>query len=236
MSAFMLSFNSKSRASNIEVAKRMLKDIKNCDIKDDGQYFTISGSEISKNIYELYLIVEQWKGSELKVNGKVIKNHWYIESVISCNRKSYCNGECIYLEEWNTIFSFINNKNEIGEFTISEEDFYVDDHPEILIESDDQYFSIYTKFLKDDFIEYCKTYLDVCPRFKKEKYLDNFKNIKNIIKIKRINYSDVQENREKRSEIELNEGMEVIINRMGDEFEKRIRKVLDEYFSKKKTT
>jgi len=232
MANYSIRFNSKSRSANVEIAKQMLNKLSNCEKKDDGQYYLISGDCINKDVIELFLVVEQWKGSELQINGKTINDHYLIQSIINCNRRHYCNGECIFLNKWNMVFSILDNKKDLEGNAIDESLFNVEDHSDILVESDENFFTIKTNYLQKDFNQYCQMYLAICPKFHEDHYLGIFKNIPSTIKVKRIKYLDLELQKERNQEIILNNEMEKIIVRVGDEIENRMRKVLGEYLKK----
>lgn len=236
MPNFEMRFNSKSRSANIERVKQIVQNLKKYTVNDDGQYYTICGNMLSREIIDLYLLVEQWKGSELYVDGKIIDDHYLLRLVVDCNRIHYCNGECIFLGRWNTVFSLLNNDKLNEDEVVNESVFNVSDHPEILIEANDQYFTIKTDCLKNDFIQYYKMYLFCCPKFVSDQYIKKFDNIPKSLRIKRISYSDIKKEKEEKQENEVTASMEIIIARIGDEIESRFRKVMDEYFEKRKTT
>ena len=109
----------------------------------------------------------------------------------------------------------------------------MDNFPEIIIDSTDKDFYLNKKELISSFQEHAKLITTLCPKFKIEKYRNRFQSLPEKIKIRRMTYEDI---RRIRDEIEEEQGqiaMENIIEMVGNEFEKRLRRVFKEYFDEK---
>jgi hypothetical protein len=230
MAKYLVKYNFCSRSPNVEAANRLAKTIDKKPETIDGHYYIIKGSELTSETIELVSLVSGWKGTEFYINDKMVNDLENIDLIINCDRKHFCTGDCFFLNKWSRIFTLLKNPNVEMDEIVTEKTFNVDAHPDIVLDSNSEYFSVKTMYLKDDFEEFCQMSLDFCPKFDKYKYYGIFKSIPESIKIRRIDYNYIQKNKEALQEKEINDSLNEMIRRIGDELETRLRRVLKEYF------
>ncbi len=229
MSRVTIRFNANSRSPNSEQACRLAKSIGYSIDKNNKNIYVVVTKNINHEIFNLFHLVEQLKGTTAYIDDKEVDDLTQLEFIVNCEKRYYCKGECENLEKWEKIIKLLKNSNNDLDESYTEQDFNVEKHTDILIESSDETFSINTKYLEEDFIEFCSMYLDNCLKFNKEYYINILRSASKNLKLKRISYADIRKRKDNLIENEGLQSIEKIIQLFGDEIELRLRKVLSEY-------
>ena len=234
-----LRYNSKSRSFKIKEINRIANKL-GVNVDDDEKKYIIRANSYNSKFLRLLELTKDIKNTVVLLNDKEIFDIDNLIYLYGCKKRLYCSGECNYLgHNWSVVLNYLSfDQNGIKENIknipqITENLFDLDNFPEIIIDSTDKDFYLNKKELISSFQEHAKLITTLCQKFKIEKYRNRFQSLPEKIKIRRMTYEDI---RRIRDEIEEEQGqiaMENIIEMVGNEFEKRLRRVFKEYFDEK---
>ena len=135
---------------------------------------------------------------------------------------------------WHNILNAVGIKIGDGDLLlqIDEDMFNTDEFPNILVNATPEKLIINRDELLNSFDKYFTLHEKVCPVFSKESYVAKLRTFPEHIEIARIDVRSLQEKRNQEMEIAFDQRVEEIVAKIGEEMEKRFRKVLGEYFKK----
>jgi hypothetical protein len=232
-----LRYNSKSRSFKIKEINGIATKL---GVIVDEKSYIIKVDSYNSKFLRLLELTKDIKNTIVLLNDREIFDIDNLINLFGCKKRLYCSGECRYIgHNWSIILNYLSfdqngikkNINNIPQIT--ENLFDLDNFPEIMVDSSDKDFYLNKKELINSFQQHAKLITTLCPKFKIEKYRNRFQSLPEKIKIIRMTYEDM---RKIKDEIEEEQGqiaMENIIEKIGTEFEKRLRKVLKEYFDEK---
>ncbi|MBI9107087.1 MAG: hypothetical protein JEZ04_10110 [Spirochaetales bacterium] len=235
-----LHVNSKTKSPNVVDIIKLSKKI-GFDVNvDDERLYVVKTDKFDKSFVRLVVLSRELKGTKLLLNDIEIKNIDSIMNIYSCKREKFCKGECEYINyKWQFLIDVLlaENIDEIIKkyemfHPIDERLFNLEEYPNIIITSDDEVMKIRKSELIGNFEGYSHNIELLCSVFKKEIYINKLINLPEEILLKKVSYSKSKEYKEKEEMEQGLQNLEMIIEKFGDEFEKRLRKVLDDYLKK----
>ncbi len=235
MAQVKVRFNSKSHSPLITKANHLAEEhFHDIDRSPEG-FLCVSADSSDLEVVELLKIVKNLKGTELFLNDERFDNIDLYCVIVDCSQKMICKGICGYLpHRWNTIFTALNlTENDRDTLqVVTENIFNIRDNPDILVTTTTDDFTIRRDILLKDLDKSLDCYSQLCDKFSKNYYIEKVSALPEEITLKRVDYTLVRQKREQRRESEVEENIDNIVSRIGDEFENRLRKVFSEYFKK----
>ncbi len=155
--------------------------------------------------------------------------------IVDCSKKMICKGICDYLpHRWKTILTALNlTKNDRDTLHVfTESIFNIKDNPDVLVTTTTDDFTIRRDILLKDLDKSLDCYSQLCDKFSKNYYIEKVSTLPEEITLKRVDFTLVRQKLQQRHESELEESIDHVVSRIGDEFEDRLRKVFSEYFKK----
>ena len=231
-----LVINTKSTSAKINDAVKAATKL-NGKIVDN--LMIVESNELNQDFIKLLQQVIGLKKVELSIDDNAVLDLRTFFETITCKRLKSCNGNCTMDNgRWKFIFMplGVNGKQEqqfVGESTFFsyKYDLVKEIHSKHLIIDRDVLIEAYTKDFENQ--------RNYCPKYRDSDAIEKVKDLPAEIEVKLGEYGDhdspigidLDEIIKKREE-EQNDYDEKLIIKVGEEVEKRMRIILDEYFSK----
>ncbi len=220
MKNVILRFNSKSSAASIK--KALSLSTKMGGIVDGDGMMRVKTGVLAKNFTTLFNEVKAVKRTELSIDGDEILDFEMFSEVVNCNKKRFCKGTClINWWEWEAVFKAVGILGiKRGEEFCTDDLMFlrVFDNTDILLDDTEKKIVLDRDALISAYTEFYQYPAKYCVKFNEKKILKKLKELSPQIMVEK-------EVEEERNSSELDE----LVQLLGDEVEKRLRVVLEEY-------
>lgn len=243
MSNIKLTFNPKS-ASYTKTVKKLARKLNTHKSERDISFLVVEvkKDDADKDFRSLFNHVIDLEDTSIELDNKIVEDTYQFRHVINCrylNSNTHCYGICRMMNpELDRIFGAIGIFDRVGKL----ESFHPGDdllNAGYAVVNDDNEILVNKHKLHERFLDDTKLQRRICQKYNLELVKEKFsklpglapliftdENTEDSVVEEECDVKGIEEEFEKDS-YNLNED---IVARIGDEFEKRLRKVLDEYF------
>ncbi|MHA1196622.1 MAG: hypothetical protein ACTSRH_16140 [Promethearchaeota archaeon] len=237
MKKIVVRFTTKTWRSSLDDAISIAKKYKH-EVK--GNFYFVHFNDLSNNLKNLLDLVKSWKTTRIflsdeEVNVKSFYNTFF------CDEKLFCNGICLHLViEWYNLINLIEKIKEMREIGFSygplTKPFSL-----FLEQAGNNQFKLNKNKLSNIIKKELSFEFKNCPKINKEKMLNLINNLPERLESRDIVYSFETQTNARSFEFINNleysnmDQIKEIAEIFADAFEKRLKKVLREFFSDKRS-